>query len=250
LDKLGKKISKSAGNVLTPQMWMRYGSPESILLLLYKRISGTRSVGVEDVQSLMDEYDDYEDLYFGRKKEDNAAKLARIKGIYEYVNKLAPPARAAPHVPYNFLVQQAVLFPADSDARHDKIVARLIKYGMVKEKSDVLIERIGLAANWADDNSDDADTRYSVELGDVQQAAVQSLIQELGKFRGVENNADNAKELQSRVFEIARANGIEPRDFFALLYRMLFNIERGPRIGNYFLDLGIDRVIAILQKYL
>src|SRR3712207_7173031 len=39
LDKSGKKISKSAGNVLTPQMWLRYGTPESILLLLLDRKS-------------------------------------------------------------------------------------------------------------------------------------------------------------------------------------------------------------------
>ena len=38
LDKGGKKISKSAGNVFTPQMWFKYGTPESLLLLLYKRI--------------------------------------------------------------------------------------------------------------------------------------------------------------------------------------------------------------------
>jgi lysyl-tRNA synthetase class I len=37
---------------------------------------------------------------------------------------------------------------------------------------------------------------------------------------------------------------------FTLLYRMFLNTERGPRIGNYFLDLGIDRATAMLQRYL
>ena len=41
LDKGGKKISKSAGNVFTPQVWLRYGSPQSLFLLMYKRIVGT-----------------------------------------------------------------------------------------------------------------------------------------------------------------------------------------------------------------
>ena len=91
LDKRGKKISKSAGNVFTPQMWLRYGTPESILLLLFKRISGTRHVGLDDIPALMDEYDAYEDMYFDKIKEDNQAKLTRIKGIYEFVNQLKPP---------------------------------------------------------------------------------------------------------------------------------------------------------------
>ena len=36
LDKSGKKISKSLGNVVTSQKWLNYGTVESILLLLYK----------------------------------------------------------------------------------------------------------------------------------------------------------------------------------------------------------------------
>jgi lysyl-tRNA synthetase class 1 len=43
---------------------------------------------------------------------------------------------------------------------------------------------------------------------------------------------------------------MEPKEFFTLLYRMFLNADRGPRIGNYFLDLGIDRATGVLQKYL
>jgi lysyl-tRNA synthetase class 1 len=43
---------------------------------------------------------------------------------------------------------------------------------------------------------------------------------------------------------------MEPKEFFTLLYRMFLNAERGPRIGNYFLDLGIDRATGVLQRYL
>jgi lysyl-tRNA synthetase, class I len=253
LDKSGKKISKSAGNVLTPQMWMRYGTPESILLLLYKRISGTRSVSVDDVQLLMDEYDDYEDLYFGKKKEPNPAKLAKVKGIYEYINKLKPPSQPAPHIAYNLLVQQATLFPPGVD-RSDKIFNRLsTKYGMVKEKTEALMKKITLASNWADDTGDaeGAGTEvYAIDLSPTQKGAITSLRKELENFRNTSENQDTAKELQSRIFEIARANGIEPREFFTLLYRMFLNSERGPRIGNYFLDLGIERVSATLDSYL
>jgi len=107
LDKAGKKISKSSGNVLTPQMWLRYGTAESILLLLFKRIAGTRHIGLDDVPSLMDEYDYYEDVYFGKINEDNLAKLTKIKGIYEYINKLNPPSHPDTHIPYRFIARQA-----------------------------------------------------------------------------------------------------------------------------------------------
>ena len=248
LDKSGKKISKSAGNVLTPQMWLRYGTPESILLLLFKRITGTRHVGLDDVPVLMDEYDYYEDVYFGKIKDENLAKLTKIKGIYEYINKLNPPKQPEPHVPYHFIAQQASIFPPDND-RDEKVFNRLVKYGMVKEKTDGIMHKIRLASNWADDNIA-KDERFEIQLSDSHRKAVQELIEAIRPFAGLPDTADNAKDLQSKVFYTARANGIEPKEFFTLLYRMFLNADRGPRIGNYFLDLGIDRATSMLQRYL
>ena len=75
LDKGGKKISKSLGNVVTSQKWLQFGTPQSILLLLYKRITGARELGFEDIPSLMNEYTELEKIYFGKIKIENEAKL-------------------------------------------------------------------------------------------------------------------------------------------------------------------------------
>ncbi|MGI0037497.1 MAG: lysine--tRNA ligase, partial [Nitrososphaera sp.] len=249
LDKAGKKISKSAGNVLTPQMWMRYGTPESILLLLYKRITGTRHVGLDDVRSLMDEYDSLEDKYFGKVKEDNPAKLVKEKGLYEYINKLHPPRQPSPHMPYQLVVQQAALFPPGED-RYEKIFNRLVTYNLVKEKSDAVVNRIKLAANWADDNVAQEDEKFEVQISETEKKAVAELLEVVRPFGEMPSTPDNAKALQSKVFDVARNNNIEPKAFFTMLYRMFLNAERGPRIGNYFLDLGVQRAIHVLKKYL
>jgi lysyl-tRNA synthetase class 1 len=251
LDKSGKKISKSSGNVLTPQMWLRYGLPESILLLLFKRITGTRHVGIDDIPILMDEYDYYEDLYFGKVKEDNIAKSTKTKGIYEYINKLNSPKQPSIHIPYRFLVQQAALYPTSDESRYDKIFDRLVKYGMVKDKDKIdnnIIKKIMLAANWADDNTNQ-DEKFEVKLNDIQKGAILGLIETLRSFSNMQNTAENAKNLQSKVFDVARSNNLEPKELFTLLYMMFLNANRGPRIGNYFLDLGVNKVIQVLCKY-
>lgn len=248
LDKSGKKISKSAGNVLTPQMWLRYGTAESILLLLFKRITGTRHVGLDDVPILMKEYDDLEDIYFNKVKIDNQAKLAKDRGIYEYINKLQPPKQPSPHVSYQLVAQQAAIFPPDED-RYDKIFGRLATYNIVKEKTDEIMQKIKLASNWADDNMAQEE-KFDIKLSDSQRKAALDLIEAIEPFANTQSTPDNAKELQSKVFDIARNNGMEPKELFTLLYRMFLNAERGPRIGNYFLDLGIDRAINVLQRYL
>jgi lysyl-tRNA synthetase class 1 len=247
LDKGGKKISKSAGNVLTPQMWLRYGSPESILLLLFKRITGTRHIGYDDIPALMDEYDLYEDIYFGKANEDNQAKLTKIKGIYEFINHLKPVKQYTVHVPYRIIVQQASLFSGDK--RTDRVYERLLKYGLVKEKTGNIIKRIELASNWYEDLFSDEE-KFEIEIKDNYKKAITELIQSLKSFVGYEQKPETPKNLQSRVFDIARNNAMEPKEFFTLLYKMLVNSDRGPRIGNYVLDLGIERTCSILQRYL
>jgi lysyl-tRNA synthetase class 1 len=89
-----------------------------------------------------------------------------------------------------------------------------------------------------------------VQLTDSQRKAVTELLDILKEFSSVQETPENAKALQSRVFDIARANGMEPKEFFTLLYRMFLNADRGPRIGNYFLDLGVERVSSVLKRHL
>ncbi len=249
LDKVGKKISKSKGNVLTPQMWLKYGTPESLLLLLYKRVTGTRNVSVDDIPSLMDEYDFYEDLYFGIAKEENLIKLAKIKGIYDYVNHLKPPSNPSKHVPYRLLVQQASLFSAD-DERIEKVYGRLAKYGIAGEKNDVLTKKIQLTSNWADDKGLQNNIKSEIYLTEREKNALRELVQTLRGFAGKEYEPDSAKNLQSRIFDISRSNGIGTKEFFTILYRILVGADKGPRIGNYALDLGIERTCSLIQTYL
>jgi lysyl-tRNA synthetase class 1 len=249
LDKGGKKISKSSGNVLTPQMWLKYGTPESMLLLLFKRITGTRHVCVDDIPTLMDEYDLYEDFYFGKLKELNAAKLMKIKGLYEYINHLKPPRQPQPHIPYRLIVQQASLFSGDDD-RTSKIFTRILKYGFVQDKTERILERIELASNWADDLVTLTAERIEIEVDETKRKAIREILDAFKSFIGSEQDPETPNNLQSRVFEIARNNQIEPKEFFRLLYRMLINADRGPRIGNYVIDLGLDRTCQILEKYL
>jgi lysyl-tRNA synthetase class 1 len=249
LDKVGKKISKSKGNVLTPQMWLEYGTPESLLLLLYKRVTGTRHVSIDDIPSLMDEYDFYEDVFFGNAVEENQIKLAKIRGIYEYINHLKPSSSPSKHVPYRLLVQQALLFSADAE-RIDRIYGRLAKYGIAAEKNAIMTNKIRLASNWADDQGLQNDRRSELDLTQKDKDALRELIQALREFKGKENNNDSPKILQSRIFDISRRNEVGIKEFFTILYRILVGADRGPRIGNYVLDLGIDRTCDLVHAYL
>lgn len=245
LDKIGKKISKSAGNVLTPQRWLKYGTPQSLLLLLLKRITGTRTVGIEDIPLLMDEYDDIEDLFFGKKKETNYEKMIKIKGLYEYVNHLQPTVHNIEHIPYQLIAQQSSLFTQD---RIEKVYERLLKYRLVTKLTPELKTKIECACNWADDYLK-LDEKFDLTLSVSEIRAINELKSKLQEIND-KNASESAQDIQNAVYQSARANAIEPRKFFELLYKILINNTNGPKLGSYILDLGIKRTLGILDSHI
>jgi lysyl-tRNA synthetase class 1 len=262
LDKAGKKISKSAGNVLTPQMWLKYGSPKSLLLLLYKRISGTRHISIEDVPNLMDEYDLYEDIYFDKVIEKNKNKATRIKGIYEYVNNLHPPNIPSIHIPYRILIQQSELFVDENINSIKKIYERLQKYGLIKEEDAETTDKINLSLNWARDFKEfydvydgNEENTTKMQLEDKQKKAIADVLVQLNLIAnetglsGTTLDPDNLNQkVQTVIYSMSKENDIPPKEFFKIFYMILINAERGPRLGNYIVDLGIKNVIHKIER--
>lgn len=239
LDKSGKKISKSAGNVFTPQTWLRYGSPESLLLLMFKRVAGSRTLSIEDIPTYIDEYDFLEDVYFGKTLIDNPTKLRKLKSLYEYVNLLKTPLAPEAHIPYEMLVQLASVAPPKD--RLEYISNKLKSYGVVKSVTPDLTARIDLASNWASDFK--TIRRAHVMLTDLERSALKELL-EL-----IEQN-DDPEKIQVSIFEVARKHNLPPPSFFKLIYRILIGSDRGPRLGRYIVDIGKREASKLLFEQL
>jgi len=231
LDRGGKKLSKSYGNVVTPQLWLRYGSKQSLMLLMYKRIKGAREVSIDDIPKYMDEYDRIEDEFFKGGEQ-------KLRGLYEYVNLLKTPSKPSPHVPYRLLVEIASISPEEN--YKEFIKKRLIAYGY-KEFDGYLEQKIELAHNMAMDNV--ALTRAKIEFNEIERKAIQELITAL-------EASSDAEHIQGAIYQIARNNGIKPPEFFKLLYRAILGTEKGPRLGGYIADIGIKKVTGILKEQL
>ena len=146
-DKAGRKIAKSVGNVLTPQEWLTYASPDSLRLLMFKRIVGARNISVDDVPTYMDEFDELEAYYFSGQRDSNAMKDAKQRGLYEYTVLTSVPEHPGVHVPYRQVAELAVVAP--EGAVEEFVTKRLISNGAITGPSPELSTRIGWAAKWA-----------------------------------------------------------------------------------------------------
>lgn len=240
LDKSGKRMSKSTGNVFTPQTWFTYGSPQSLMLLMLKRFVGTRALDVMDIPIYMDELDRIEDVYFGKKQAKNEHEQERLRGLYAYCYAMKPPASPSVHAPYNLLTYLAKVAPKGSEEQY--IAEKLHTSGYLKQGQtfdESLKKRVEYAFNWARDFEEIKET--AVTLTEEEKAAVAELVEVLR----VENEAD---KIQSAVFNTAKKRGLPPAQFFKTIYTVLIGVPQGPRLGPYILAMGKQNVINALER--
>jgi len=241
LDKGGKKISKSAGNVFTPQVWFNYGSPQSLLLLMLKRFVGTRAIDVSDIPSYMNELDELEDIYFN-KKQTNPKEATRLKGLFQYCYVMNPPTEPSIHVPYNLLAFLVKMAP--KECLNNYITEKLQSYGYLQKEqilTPTLQKRIIYAQNWTRDFDEIKET--NVELSPAEHKALSEFGLKL------QDNLD-ADAIQNTIFNIAKNNSLKVGAFFKVLYTILMGAPQGPRLGPYVLAMGKQNVIAAIERVL
>lgn len=241
LDKGGKKISKSAGNVFTPQVWFQYGSPQSLLLLMLKRFVGTRTLDVSDIPAYMNELDYLEDVYFG-KKQAGEKETIRLKGLFQYCYVMKPPLKPSVHVPYNLMAFLVKMAP--KECLNDYVTEKLQSYGYLQKSQTFdagLLRRIECALNWTRDFEEIKETK--VELTGEEKKALTELITKLQ----IENEPE---KIQNAIFNAAKNNGVQPGGFFKTLYKILMGSPQGPRLGPYVLAMGRQNVISALERVL
>jgi len=102
-----------------------------------------------------------------------------------------------------------------------------------------LKRRVEYAFNWALDFEEIKET--PVPLKEDEKKAVAALIDVLGK-------TDDPDLIQNGIFNAAKKSGIQPRDFFKILYTILMGAPQGPKLGPYVLAMGKRNVVGALQR--
>jgi lysyl-tRNA synthetase class 1 len=236
LDEAGQKISKSKGNGLTMEDWLRYGAPESLAYYMFQSPKSAKKLYFDVIPRATDEF--FQQLDAFPKQE--AAK--QIENPVWFVLRGDTDIKSPPVTFGLMLNLVSVANASDKETLWGFLRAYLP--GATPESEPVLDRLAGYALNYFEDFVKPSKTFRLPD--DKEKAAMSDLV---AKFRELPADTRDADILQNLVFEVGKAHEFEPlRAWFQALYEVLLGQSQGPRFGSFVAIFGLERTIALLEQ--
>jgi lysyl-tRNA synthetase class 1 len=234
LDEKGEKISKSKGNGLSLEEWLRYGSEPSLAFYIYREPRRAKSLHIGVIPRAVDEYWQFRGNYPSQPLEQ------KLGNPVHHIHAGKVPGEALP-LTYGLLLN-LVSLPGVGDKDTAWRFVQRYAPGTSPESDPELDELIGLAVNYARDFVAPTLKRRSPTAMEAE--ALRDLDSELSKLPA---DADG-EVIQHAVFEVGKRHPFESlRAWFQALYETLLGSPQGPRMGSFIALYGIDngrRLIA------
>jgi lysyl-tRNA synthetase class 1 len=241
LDENNQKISKSKGNGLTMEEWLRYGTPQSLTYYMFQSPKSAKRLYFDVIPKATDEYLQQLDA-FNRARADGGNAPA-IDNPAWHVHRGAPPERGSP-VSFSLLLN--LVSAADASTK-DILWGFLERYipGATPASEPLLDQLAGYAINYYEDFVKPSKRFRAPDAR--ERAAMEALV---AKLKALPPGAD-AEAIQNQVFEVGKDAGFEPlRGWFSALYEVLLGQSQGPRFGSFTAIFGVERTVQLIERAL
>ncbi|WP_395445244.1 lysine--tRNA ligase [Caulobacter sp. UC70_42] len=238
LDENNQKISKSKGNGLSMEDWLRYGAPESLSYYMFQSPKSAKKLYFDVIPKATDEYLQQLDAF---QRQEPAKQL---DNPVWHIHSGRPPQHGSP---VSFSLMLNLVSAADASTK-EILWGFLSRYipGASPETQPLLDRLAGYAINYYEDFVKPTKTFRAPT--DQERAAMLDL---LAKLKAMPADAPDAELIQNEVFEVGKTHGFDPlRAWFQALYEVLLGQSQGPRFGSFAAIFGIDRTIALIEEKL
>ncbi|MDX2257664.1 MAG: lysine--tRNA ligase [Hyphomicrobiaceae bacterium] len=237
LDDKGEKISKSKGNGLTIEEWLRYASPASLSLFMFQKPKTAKRLFFDVIPRAVDEYLQFLAAYPGQDARQ------QIDNPVWHIHDGAPPAAELP-ITFALLLNLVAASNAEDTAVLWGFIRRLAP-DATPSSHPLLDELAGYAVAYYADFV--APTKRFRAPTDAERAALRALDAALAAA----DPKAGASELQNLVYEAGKANGYDKdtlRAWFQAIYEVLLGSSQGPRFGSFVELYGIDNTRRLIAK--
>lgn len=240
----GEPFSSSAGNVILVQDVLRMLETPVLRYFFAKDPTKARDFDVERLDQLVDEFDQLEARYYG-EVEGSEQELAFAERVYPL---LVEDTEERPiRLPYTFA---AVLGMFDDPDLREAAARREghIPEDASEEAVEAALERVELAREWAERT--DNQYNYTLARSELPEhdfdPAVEEALDDLAAF--VEAEHPDGETLQGEIYETAKRHDVDIGAFFTAGYRLFFDENEGPKLGQFLADLDTEFVVARLRR--
>ena len=237
LDENGEKISKSIGNGISVEQWLRYASPESLSLYMFQKPKSAKKLFFDVIPKNIDEYFSHLNKFNSMEIKDkynnpiwhihngsppkvnneitfnsllNLVSVCNSNDksvIWGFVNEYDPSINAENNQELDLLIQYAINY-------YNDFVLPNKKYLKIDNKNKIIFEELKILLTNIDHES-------------------------------------SSEKIQTEIYEIGKKNEFENlRDFFKLIYQVLLGQEQGPRLGSFIKLYGINKTIKLIDDVL
>ncbi len=246
LDENGQKISKSKGNGLTIEEWLRYASPESLSLFMYREPKAAKRLYFDVIPRQVDEYQQLLEAYARQGVRD------RLANPVWHIHAGAP---AAADNPISFAMLRSLVTASNAE-NADTLWGFIGRYrpGVTPQSHPQLAKLVEYAIHYFHDFVRPA--KKFREPTAAERAALIDLRDALSQLPA----EAPAEQIQNVVYEVGRrepfldhnkkAKDGKPGvalDWFNMLYQVLLGQEKGPRFGSFVAAYGVGNTIDMID---
>src|SRR5262245_46293182 len=248
LDENGQKISKSKGNGLTIEEWLRYASPESLSLFMYREPKAAKRLYFDVIPRHVDEYLQFLDAY---PRQGSKEKLGNPVW---HIHSGAPPQ---PEMPISFGMLLSLVTasnaenaetlwgfigryrPGVSPTTHPKL-GQMVEYAIHYFRDFVLPEKKFREPSPAE-RAALIDLRDALAQlpPDASAERIQEVVYEVGRREPFLDTSRKVKTKDGKPGVVL--------DWFNMLYQVLLGQEKGPRFGSFVAVYGLQNTIDMID---
>ncbi|MCY4238105.1 MAG: lysine--tRNA ligase [Rhodospirillaceae bacterium] len=237
LDDKGEKISKSKGNGLAVEEWLKYAPQESLALFMYQQPKRAKRLFFDVIPKATDEYITFLGKFAGEDSEEHA------ENPVWHVHEGSPPHQSSP-LSFSLLLNLACVVNAEDKEVMWGFISRYAT-DATPETHPLLDRLSGYAVAYYQDFVKPKKS-YRAPT-DKERAALEDLA---GVLALLSPNTP-AADIQMEIYEVGKRHQFQNlRDWFRALYEILLGQSQGPRMGSFIALYGIAEFVSLLQQVL
>jgi lysyl-tRNA synthetase class 1 len=236
LSETGEKISKSKGNGIALEDWLKYATTQSMSLFMYQKPQTAKRLYFDIIPKAVDEY-----LVF-MNSFSNQNITQQLENPVFHIHQGKPPLNNV-----NFPINYSLLLnlaSACNPENEDILWGFIAKYApdINKKTSPLLAEMVQKAITYYHDFVKQNKVYLMPNVSQINQ--LQALKQHL-----LQSDC-NANSLQNIVYQVGKEQGYADNigSWFSLLYQMLLGQTQGPRIGSFIALFGVENFGKLIDK--